>query len=69
MVTMKNRSKIFTMSFSALLAASPTASFAAEKLYSPYVEKGELELEYFGTRSNDCDPAKDNGQQHQFSVG
>lgn len=48
------------------------ASFPAHaigKLYSPYVEKGEWELEYFGTRSVDGESGKNNEQQHQFSVG
>ncbi len=66
---MSHNIKFLNFSILAVLAASTSASYAAEKLYSPYVEKGELELEYFGSRSNDGDPAKDNGQQHQFSVG
>ena len=36
---------------------------AADKIYSPYVEPGELEIEYFGSRS------VGDAQQQQFSVG
>lgn len=42
---------------------------AAERLYYPYVSKGEMELEYFGSRSVDGDSGKDNKQKHQFSAG
>lgn len=48
---------------------SSASAFAAERLYYPYVEQGELELEYFGSRSIDSDSTKDNKQKQQFSVG
>ncbi|MFO1242369.1 MAG: hypothetical protein U1E36_04115 [Rickettsiales bacterium] len=50
------------------LSLFPAASHAAEKLYSPYVERGEWEIEYFGSRTNDNDSEKNNAQVHQFSV-
>lgn len=40
---------------------------AAEKLYSPYVTPGELELEYYGGRSVDSG-ANDDAQKHQFAA-
>lgn len=49
------------------LAASP--AYAVDKLYYPYVEQGEWELEYFGSRSVDADTGKDDLQKQQFSVG
>lgn len=45
------------------------SAYAAERLYYPYVTKGELEVEYFGSRSVDSDSTKDNEQKQQFSVG
>lgn len=38
----------------------------AKKVYSPIVEEGELELEYFLDYSFDSDPAKDGSSRHQF---
>ncbi len=60
--------------FSALLlgvaiAASVSSAHAADKLYYPYVTKGELEVEYFGSRSSDSDSTEYNAQKQQFSVG
>lgn len=53
-------------SLAGLLAASP--AYAVDKLYTPYVEKGEWELEYFGRRTVDKDSTKDNAQEHQLSL-
>ncbi len=52
---------------SAIISATP--ALAADKLYYPYVTPGELEVEYFGSRSFDSDSSKDNAQKQQFSVG
>lgn len=49
-----------------LFAATP--AFAVDKLYTPYVEKGEWALEYFGRRTVDKDSTKDNAQEHQLSL-
>lgn len=46
-----------------------SSAFAADKLYYPYVTPGELEVEYFGSRSFDGDNTKDNAQKQQFSIG
>lgn len=48
------------------IIASPAR--AVDRLYYPYVEQGEWELEYFGTRSMDRDAAKDDEQKQQFSL-
>jgi hypothetical protein len=61
------RPHLLLLPFIGIGFASP--AFAVEKLYSPYVEEGEWELEYFGSRTNDSDAAKNNGQAHQVSVG
>lgn len=58
--------KRFLTGFAAFLAASP--AYAVDKIYIPYVEKGEWELEYFGRRSVDSDGSKDNAQQHELSL-
>jgi hypothetical protein len=52
-----------------LCATVATPALAVDKLYSPYVEKGEWEVEYYFDRSVDSDPAKDNVQGHEFSLG
>lgn len=53
----------------AIAVSCPNAALAKDKLYSPYVEKGEVELEYFGRRSVDNDSGKNNDQKNAFSVG
>jgi hypothetical protein len=50
----------------ALLCATP--AWALDKIYSPYVEPGELSLEYSGNRTFDKAPDKNNIQEHQFAV-
>lgn len=50
------------------LLMSANSAFAADKLYSPYVTPGELELEYFGSRSFDDSSSKNNEQKQQFAV-
>src|SRR5262245_9836463 len=53
---------------SCMFLHSPSA-YAGEKLYDPYVEEGEWELEYFGTRTFDNANTVNNGQAHEMSVG
>lgn len=55
-------------SVTALLYFGGAAAQAAEKLYSPYVSKGEVELEYFGAISVDDNATRDNEQDHQFAL-
>lgn len=50
----------------ALLAAAP--ALAVDKIYTPYVEKGEWEIEYFGRRTVDDDGTQNNAQEHEFSL-
>jgi hypothetical protein len=49
-----------------MLQGSP--SLAASHIYTPHVTPGELEFEYFGSRTVDASAAKDNKQKHQFAV-
>ncbi|MBI3419283.1 MAG: hypothetical protein HY053_04030 [Proteobacteria bacterium] len=53
----------------AFLPFLATPAHAVDKLYSPYVEQGEWELEYFGSRSVDAQGGKDDAQKQQFSMG
>jgi len=41
----------------------------ARKVYSPNVEKGEIEIEYLADVSLDSDPAVDGTAKHQFEFG
>lgn len=59
--------KRFLLSASLMLVGFP--AFAVDKLYTPYVEANEWEVEYFGHRSVDSDGTKDNAQGHQLSLG
>ena len=52
-----------------VLAAPVPDAQAAFKVYYPYVEKGELEIEYRGYVTTDDDSAKDNKQKHLLGVG
>jgi high-affinity iron transporter len=42
---------------------------AGFKVYSPYVEQGEWELEFRGHRSVDADPGKDDGRSFLYEIG
>lgn len=44
------------------------ADAAAIKVYSPYVEQGEVEIEYQGYRTFDGDASKDNEQKHKVGL-
>ena len=58
--------KRLLLSSVAAIAAFP--AFAVDKIYQPYVDAGEWEVQYFGARSVDNKSAKDNAQVHEFSV-
>jgi hypothetical protein len=47
---------------------SATPCFAVDKIYSPYVEQGEVAFEYSGNRTFDNNHDKNNVQEHQFAV-
>lgn len=47
---------------------SGTAQASAIKVYSPYVEKGEVEIEYQGYRTFDSNAAQDNEQKHKIGL-
>lgn len=42
---------------------------ATQRVYSPHVSQGELELEYLGRVDFDDDPDKDRAQKQKFAVG
>ena len=44
-------------------------TFAGTKVYSPNIEKGELELEWRGNYDLDKRDDKDHNQQHKYAVG
>jgi high-affinity iron transporter len=55
--------------FVTLAAATTRDAQAGFKVYTPYVEQGELEIEYRPSVTVDNDPAKDNEQKHLLGVG
>lgn len=56
--------------FATMLAGINTQEAKAGfKVYTPYVEYHELEIEYRPTISFDSDPAKDNAQTHLLGIG
>src|SRR5882672_7507563 len=58
---------VATLVFTSVTKATP--AFAVDKIYSPHFTQGEWELEYFGTRTFDNNPDKNNIQEHEVSVG
>jgi high-affinity iron transporter len=64
----KIKSKLALAALIISLGFAGTAE-ATKKVYSPYVEKGELELEYRGNYEFDNDPSKDNGQNNKIGIG
>ncbi len=54
---------------SALLVMMPNSAHATKKVYSPLVEKGELEIEARGQYDIDERAGKDNNQKHKYAVG
>jgi len=59
---------LLAVAFLALAAGTRDAQ-AGFKVYAPYVEYGELEIEYRPSVTVDGDPAKDNEQKHLLGVG
>jgi len=60
------------LGFAALIAGSLFGSRNAEagfKVYSPYVEQGEWELEFRGHRSVDANAGKDDGRSFLYEIG
>lgn len=47
----------------------PVEAQAAKRVYAPYVEEGELELELRGSYDVDDNSAKDGAQKHKISLG
>ncbi len=58
------------LTVSAGLTLAPAAQVhASDKIYSPYVEQGEFEVEFRGHVTNDKNPAKDRKQKHKLEIG
>ena len=53
----------------AALASTPSTGHAGSKVYSPYVEKGELEFEWKGAYDKDSDNNISGKMKNQFAVG
>ena len=51
----------------AIFMARP--AFAVDKIYSPVVNKGEVEIEYNANRTFDNNSGKDNAQTHEIELG
>jgi len=64
----KNQQCLSVLLLCYCIALSSNAN-AAQRIYSPYVTSGELELEYFGSRSFDSNDTKDNEQKQQIAIG
>ena len=47
----------------------PTQAYATKKVYSPIVEKGEIEVEARGEYDADERPSKDDVQKHKYALG
>lgn len=52
-----------------LLTTSPQPGQASHKVYSPHVEKGELELEYRGHLDHDSDDSRDGARKDKYEIG
>ena len=53
----------------AALAISPTSAFATKKVYDPYVEKGEVEIEYRAGYDVDSNSDKDGAWKQKLAIG
>ncbi|HYL92689.1 MAG TPA: hypothetical protein VEW69_05985 [Alphaproteobacteria bacterium] len=51
-----------------LMCIAMQPALAVDKIYSPYVEEGEIAVEYAGDRTFDANHDKNNIQEHQFSL-
>lgn len=64
-----SRSLLLLAALAAPCAFFPPDAHATKKVYSPYVEKGELELELKGAYDFDDDAAADGAQKHKAAIG
>lgn len=70
LIDVKHSKKQITATAAAIMLVLLSGNNAeAKKVYSPYVEKGELELEYQGTYGVDNEKPKDGEQENKFGVG
>lgn len=54
--------------FGVLICCGSIPAFAIDKIYSPYVEQGEVSVEYSGNNTFDRNRDKNGIQEHQFSL-
>ncbi|MEQ9226367.1 MAG: hypothetical protein RLO15_08435 [Parvibaculum sp.] len=66
MVRIQGTGAVFLLAAAALAAGDAQAG--AVKVYSPYVSKGEAEIEYQGYVTFDSDSTKDNEQKHKVGL-
>jgi len=59
----------FVATLAIVMAVVTSPADASDKIYSPYVEYGEFELEYRGHVTNDDRAAKDNNEGHKVEIG
>ena len=52
-----------------LSSVATTSAYALDKIYDPYVNKGEAEIEYSGYRTSDSDKTKNDAQGHEIEFG
>ena len=64
-MTLKSRKFAFLVTVTGAFALAPVA-FASDKVYSPNIVKGELEIEYAGSHTFSANPAKNNAQSHEI---
>lgn len=68
--TLGTAAAVVACGFAASASLPGGKAHAAEvKVYSPYVEEGEAEVEYQGYRTFDSDSTKNNEQAHSVSLG
>ncbi len=67
--TSRNRTTLAALAITTALVAAPSSGFAGSKVYSPYVEKGELELEWKGAFDVDSDNQVSGAMKNQIAAG
>jgi len=60
---------VILLTFAVGSLLTPSTASATHKIYSPYVELGEAELELRGHTTDDDDPAKDSQEKYKIEFG
>lgn len=61
--------KLGLLSIAIGLSSASSPAWAAKTIYTPYVEQGELELEYYGDYTVNGDDEEDGAWEQKFGVG